>query len=257
MTGPIKTITAGRMKVEIFATRDEMGKKAAADVGKKIRELLKEQSEVNVVFAAAPSQNETLGYLCLEEGIDWTRVNAFHMDEYIGLSADEKQSFVGYLNEHVAHKLPFKSFHSLRGDASDPESECVRYARLLASEKIDVVCLGIGENGHIAFNDPHEAYVFDEKLVKIVSLDEKCRNQQVHDKCFDKLGDVPKKAMTLTIPALMRGKYLFCTVPSELKAAAVKEAIHGEIRNECPATFMRLHDNVTMYCDAYSAKYVL
>ncbi len=253
----IKKLTVNGMCVEVYETREEMGKRVAKDVAECLKRLLAEKEEVNIVFAAAPSQNEFLHFLCTEPGIEWGRINAFHMDEYIGLSADCKQSFVHYLTSHVTEKVSLRSFNPIRGNVTDAEAECQRYEKLILKNPIDVVCLGIGENGHIAFNDPHEAYVFDEKLVKTVSLDEKCRRQQVNDKCFDRIEQVPQTAITLTVPALMRGKYLFCTVPSALKAEAVESVVCGEIGNRCPATMMRLHKNVKLYCDRASAAYIL
>lgn len=253
----LKQFMVNDMRVEVYDTREEMGKRAAEDVAGCLKKLLAEQEEVNMIFAAAPSQNEFLHWLCIQPGIDWSRVNAFHMDEYIGLSPDSEQSFVHYLITHVTGGLSFRRFYPICGDAPDVETECRRYEKLLSEKQIDIVCLGIGENGHIAFNDPHEAYVFDEKLVKTVSLDDRCRRQQVNDKCFDSIEKVPETAITLTVPALMRGKYLFCTVPLALKAEAVGKVVGGEISNSCPATMMRLHKNVRLYCDKASAAYIM
>ena len=253
----LKQFTVNDMLVKVYQNREEMGKSAAEDVAKCLRKTLAEKDEVNMVFAAAPSQNEFLQFLCVQPGIDWGRVNAFHMDEYIGLSSDEEQSFVHYLTDHITGKIPFRNFFPIHGNVEDVETECLRYEKLIADRQIDIVCLGIGENGHIAFNDPHEAYIFDEKLVKTVSLDEKCRMQQVNDKCFRCIKDVPRKAITLTVSALMRGRNLFCTVPSALKAEAVREVVFGEIRNRFPATSMKLHKHVKLYCDKDSAAYIL
>ena len=253
----IKRLKISNMQVKVYSGRAEMGKGAAAETAECLRRLLGEKDVVNMVFAAAPSQNEFLAALCREPGVDWRRVHAYHMDEYIGLAPDAPQSFVRYLEEHVIGRLPFGAFHAIRGDAPDAEAECRRYAGLLADTHIDVVCLGIGENGHIAFNDPHEAYIFDEKLVKIVRLDEKCRRQQVNDKCFERIEDVPGRAITLTVPALTRADCLFCTVPSSFKAEAVRNTLFGEIRNDYPATALRLHKNIQLFCDRDSAEFIL
>lgn len=253
----IKSFFLNNIQVKIYENRQEMGRGAAIEVADRLRKLLAAKEEVNMVFAAAPSQNEFLEALCSQPGIVWERVNAFHMDEYIGLGADAKQSFVHYLNTHVMEKLPFRKFYAIHGDNPDSVAECKRYESLLKDRHVDIVCLGIGENGHIAFNDPHEAYFFDEKLVKIVCLDEKCRRQQINDRCFDRIEDVPKRAITLTVPALAKGDYLFCTVPSKFKAEAVKNTLLGEIRNDYPATALRLHKNIRLYCDIDSAAYLL
>ena len=206
-----------------------------------------------MIFAAAPSQNETLGCLLSRTDIDWSRVNAFHMDEYVGLSTQAEQSFGNYLYQHVFSKAPFKSVNYLRGDAQDVQAECERYSKLLRDYPVDVVMLGIGENGHIAFNDPPVADFADPKPVKIVELDPICRMQQVHDGCFPTLEAVPKYAVTLTVPALVGAKHLICTVPAATKADAVKAMLQGPYGEICPATALRRHDSAMLFLDPDSA----
>jgi len=218
-----------------------------------MRLLLSQQPELNMIFGAAPSQNEFLEALCAEKDIAWERINAFHMDEYLKLPADAPQTFGYFLKERIFDKLPFRSVNYLDGNNPDPEQECERYASLLRQYPVDIVCLGIGENGHIAFNDPHVAFFNDPQSVKIVDLDEACRKQQVNDGCFATLEDVPTHALTLTIPALMNGKYLFCMVPSIRKAWAVFHTLTDPISEVIPATRLREHDNATLYIDADSA----
>lgn len=242
-----------KMLVKIIADRDKMGKVAAKDAAAKIIEMLGEKEELNIIFAAAPSQNEFFAHLIENNKIAWNRINAFHMDEYIGLSKDAPQGFGNFLKEKIFGKVPFKSVSYINGLAENLDQECDRYTDILKKHPIDIVCLGIGENGHIAFNDPAVADFKDKKLVKVVELDLVCRQQQVNDKCFDSLNEVPKQALTLTIPALLSAQYMFCIVPSKLKAKAVYNTLNGEISENCPASILRTKENVTLYLDADSS----
>ncbi len=244
------------LDVKIFETRDEMGAAAADDIAAAIKELLAEKDEINVVFAAAPSQNDMLFHLCQKTDIEWNRINAFHMDEYIGLAPDAPQCFSNFLKRGIFDLKPFKSVNLINAGATDAQEEADRYAKLLTENPIDIVCMGIGENGHIAFNDPHVADFNDEKVVKIVELDNICRMQQVNDGCFKQLDDVPKYALTLTIPTLVSCKYNFCVVPAATKAEAVKNTVLGEISEKCPATILRQKENAILYCDKDSSKYI-
>ena len=209
-----------------------------------------------MIFAAAPSQNEVLASLALDREIPWERVNAFHMDEYIGLSADAPQGFGNFLKEHIFGLAPFSSVNYIDISAKNPDEECERYAALLAEYPTDIVVMGIGENGHIAFNDPPVADFKDPKSVKPVLLDEICRNQQVNDGCFATIDDVPKYAITLTVPTLFAGDYLFCIVPAKTKANAVKATLCDEIGEACPATILRRHKNAILYLDGDSSALV-
>ena len=247
------TFKKDKLEVKIYDTRDNMGKGAADDIASAIKELLAEKEEINMIFAAAPSQNDMLFHLCEKSDIEWERINAFHMDEYIGLKADAPQCFSNFLKKYIFDLKPFKSVNLINAAASSPEEECDRYSALLKKYPVDIVCMGIGENGHIAFNDPHVAEFNDSKLVKPVSLDDMCRNQQVNDGCFEKLSDVPEYAITLTIPALMNAKYNFCVVPAKTKAAAVKNTVEGEVSETCPASVMRIKEGCILYCDADSS----
>ena len=248
----LKTVRRDNLRFEIYDTRAEGGRKAASDGAACIRALLEKQPWVNIIFAAAPSQNDTLAALVREPNVDWKRVRAFHMDEYVGFGREHPQSFGRYLFEHVFGKLPFGEVHYLNGAAENPEAECERYSDLLRTYPTDIVFLGIGENAHIAFNDPWVADLNDPKLVKLVPLDEVCRKQQVHDGCFATLDDVPTHAFSLTVPALVGAGHLFCTVPCATKAEAVVRTANWPVGAEAPATAMRLHPDATMYCDAES-----
>ena len=247
------TFKKDKLEVKIYDTRDEMGKGAADDIAAAIKELLADREEINMIFAAAPSQNDMLLHLCEKTDIQWEKINAFHMDEYIGLAPDAPQCFSNFLKKYIFDLKPFKSVNLINAAATDPEEECARYTKLLEENPVDIVCMGIGENGHIAFNDPHVAEFNDEKTVKPVKLDNICRNQQVNDGCFEKIEEVPEYAITLTIPTLVSAKYNFCVVPAKTKAVAVKNTVEGEITEYCPASILRNKDNAIMYCDADSA----
>lgn len=241
------------LTVSVFENRAEMGRRAAYDTAGAIRETLNEKETVTMIFAAAPSQDEMLDALVLAPDIDWTRIHAFHMDEYVGLPGDAPQSFGCYLTERLFKRLCFASVNRINGAAKDPETECSRYASLLAEHPVDIVCLGIGENGHLAFNDPPVADFNDPMQVKVVTLDSVCRMQQVHDGCFESLKAVPREAITLTIPALLAAKALFCVVPGPTKADAVLQTLTGPIAESCPASVLRTHPGARLYLDTHSA----
>lgn len=250
----MNTFFVDKLKVNVYSNRQEMGKSAAENIAEKFKELIKQKGEINVVWAAAPSQNDVLGELVKIKDVDWKSINAFHMDEYVGLDKNAPQTFGNFLKEHVFGLVPFKRVEYLDANASDTEKECVRYTNLLKERDIDVVILGIGENGHIAFNDPHVADFNDRLSVKVVELDNVCRTQQVNDGCFEKLSDVPTHAITLTVPTLMSAQYMFCIVPSSTKANAVFQTVNGDLSESCPASVLRLHDHATLYLDEQSSK---
>ena len=252
-TAASATFVKDKLIIKAYSTRDEMGKKAALDIAVTIKTLLQEKPVINIIFAAAPSQQECLKCLSEDRSIDWSRINAFHMDEYIGLSTGSPQSFGNFLKEHIFAKVPFRSVNYINGSNPDYEQECQRYAKLLKDNPVDIVCLGIGENGHIAFNDPPVADFDDPKVIKVVELDLVCRQQQVNDKCFDALKQVPTHAFTLTIPTLLNAEYMFCVVPASNKADAVYRTLNDEITEKCPATILRTKENVILYLDNESA----
>lgn len=244
--------TGSKINLMVFDSRKKMGRTAGADAEAKIAELLKSQDTVRVIFAAAPSQNEVLEYLANSTRIDWNRVVAFHMDEYIGLCPEAPQAFSKFLRNRLFDKIKGKAIHLING-SNNPEAECSRYSDLLKEAPIDVICMGIGENGHIAFNDPPVADFEDTALMKQVELDDICRQQQVNDGCFETLEQVPTHALTLTVPMLMSGTYLFCTIPGDTKKDAVYHTITDEISTKCPATILQKHENCRMYTDVDSA----
>ena len=250
----MKSIKKDKLTVKIYNDRPEMGAAAAVEIAAKIKELLTKKDEINMIFAAAPSQSEVLAALVADKSVDWSRVNAYHMDEYIGLDKSAPQGFGNFLKRHIFGLLPFKSVNYIDISAKDPYAEAERYGALLEANPTDIVVMGIGENGHIAFNDPPVADFNDKFVVKPVKLDEICRNQQVNDGCFASIDEVPTHALTLTVPTLTRAPYLFCIVPAKTTAWAVRETINGEIGEHCPATALRLHDNAILYIEKESAR---
>lgn len=230
-----------------------MGTAAACDVSDRVRRLTGEQDMVRMVFAAAPSQNELLDALTGMPALDWGRVEAFHMDEYVGLEENAPQLFGRYLREHLFDRVRPGRVEFINGAASDFEGECARYSALLSERPVDIVCAGIGENGHLAFNDPHVADFQDPKSVKVVTLDDVCRSQQVHDGAFPTIDDVPKVALSLTISALMSARWLYCVVPGPTKTVAVRRTLSEPIATDCPATIMRRHPRAALYIDLEAA----
>jgi len=253
MTEMIKEIAIENLKVRTYENRRAMGENAAKDVVNRINDLLPLQEFVNIIFAAAPSQNEFLYFLSRRHDVNWSRVNAFHMDEYIGLKNDSPQRFGNFLKERFFDKVSLHAVHYLDGNASGIEAECNRYSNLLNENPTDIDCMGIGVNTHIAFNDPHVADFNDPQLVKKVQLDEVCRQQQVDDGCFDNLGQVPSTAITLTIPALMRANYIYSIVPGITKSQAVYHTLNSEVNEKHPSTILRRHLNAILYLDLDSS----
>lgn len=248
MARPIRQFAVDRLEVRVYPDRQSLGEAVAADVAFALKAMLERQARVRVVFAAAPSQNEFLAALAREPGIDWERIVAFQMDEYAGLPPGSPQLFQEYLRKHLFDAVHPGVVHLIEL-GEDAGRAAARYAQLIEEAPIDVVCLGIGENGHIAFNDPPVANFADPLTVKVVELDEACRLQQVHDGCFAALEEVPRRAVTLTVPALMGGRRLFCTVPGPTKRKAVVRALEGRISTECPASILRTHPDCTLYLD--------
>mgnify|MGYP001145374019 CR=1 FL=1 len=254
---PIARFTVDSLKVEAYEDRGQAGGAAALAVAEAIAARQAEAGKANVVFAAAPSQNELLAGLVADPSIDWSRVAAFHMDEYLGISPKHPASFRRYLQEHLFGLVDIPDLHLIPGEAERPPAACLAYDEILRRNPTDVVCAGIGENGHLAFNDPPVADFIDPLLVKVVRLDRACREQQVHDGCFPQLSDVPTHAYTLTVPALLRAAALAVVVPGARKADAVLATLRGPISESCPASALRRHPGATLYLDRESARRVL
>ena len=239
------------IEIRRFPTRTEMGLAAGADIAAAMRGRLRTQRGVRMIFASAPSQQEMLDALVAEPDIDWSRVTAFHMDEYHTLPATAPQRFGPWLKRILFDRVPIGTVHLM---TPEPDAAaCIRdYTRLLAEAPIDFVCLGIGVNGHLAFNDPPVADFADPVDVKIIELDPICRRQQADDGGFRSIEEVPRTALTLTIPRLLRADRLFCVVPGPAKRDAVRRTLNDPIGEACPATVLRTHPACTLYGDAES-----
>ena len=256
-----KSFMVDQLAVQIYTSRDEMGRAVAQDLSDHLQSLMESQDEVRIIFACAPSQDEFTAALSDPDGpaskIDWSKIVAFHMDDYVGLPGDHPESFRRYMQDHLLSNVSVKTFHGIESDAPDVKTECDRYEALLREKPIDVVCLGIGENGHIAFNDPPVADFNDPRLVKVIELDQDCRQQQVNDGCFPDLESVPPQAITLTVPAMTRCKRIFGIVPGVRKAESVLAALTGPISTVCPASILREHPNAKIYLEPDSARLVV
>ena len=254
----MQTITknVGNLPIYIFENRAVMGVAAAERAAKIINDVIAKNGVANVVFAAAPSQDDMLENL-LKQDIDWTKVRGFHQDEYVGIDASEPAGFGNFLDRAIFKKVPFMELHYLLCAADETEAKCAEYTELLKKYPIDLILLGIGENGHLAFNDPAVADFEDPKMIKVVELDDVCRQQQVNDGCFATLNDVPKQAMTLTMSFIMSVPHAVCVVPTIRKANAVYNAVNGPVTTECPASMLRNHADAGLYLDMDSASKIL
>ena len=251
--GLAEKFRAGLLNVYVYESRQAMGQAAAAAVAGELRRLLEERGQAVGIFASAPSQNEFLAALVASPGIDWRRVTGFHLDEYAGMDEGAPQSFRRFLLERLVNKVAFGEFHGLRGESSDAEAECERYAALLAANPPDFAVLGIGENGHLAFIDPPFCDFQDQLPVKVVELDEVCRAQQVNDGAFTSIKEVPRTALSLTIPAIMARPKLFAVVPGPAKRQAVRAAVEGPVETACPASILKNHPDAHLFIDRDSA----
>lgn len=254
---PLRSFTADRLAVEVHGDRRCLGRAAARAAAAYLREVLSSRGLARVVFACAPSQDEFLAALVDPAssgvGIDWRRVVAFHMDEYVGLGAGHPQGFRRYLDSHLLARVPVGAAHLIPAEDADPAAICRAYGERLAEAPIDLICLGVGENGHIAFNDPPAADPRDPALVKVVDLDAACRRQQVNDGCFPSLAHVPRRAYTITVPVFVRARRLSIHVPGRRKAAAVRSMLRGPISPACPASILRTHPDAVLFLDPESS----
>jgi glucosamine-6-phosphate deaminase len=253
MPSPVRTFQTDALSVRVYARLDDLAIAAAQAAHAILARALQDQGRAAVVLAAAASQVKFLEVLTGLPGLDWSRVTALHMDEYLGIEAEHPASFRRFLRERVEHRVKPGAFHYVQGDALLPLDECARYTQLLQAQPIDLCCLGIGENGHLAFNDPPVADFRDPHTVKLVKLDAACRRQQVGEGAFPNLEAVPQYAYTMTIPALCVARRMICVVPERRKAWAVREALLGPISTACPASILRQQAHGTLYLDAESA----
>jgi glucosamine-6-phosphate deaminase len=249
----MKTFTVDALSVAVFDDAAALARAAAADAADAIRAAIDARGEANVMLATGNSQLACLAELAQRSDLEWNRVRAFHMDEYVGLAAGHTASFRRYMRERVASRVRLKEFHYIEGDSGDAEGEAQRYEALLRTHPLDLCCCGIGENGHLAFNDPPVADFADPHAVKVVALEDASRRQQVGEGHFARLDDVPTHAITVTIPALLAATRVLAIVPEARKANAVKRALRGDISTECPASILRCQPHATLYLDNDSA----
>ncbi len=241
------------LDVQVFDDSGLLGAAAARDAVEVIGVAIRDRGHANVMFASGNSQFSFLDQLARGGGVDWSRVTGFHMDEYLGLAAEHPAGFGRYMRERVISQLHPAEFHVIDGEAADAQAECVRYSALLRAHPLDLCCLGIGENGHLAFNDPPVANFNDPADVKVVELDDACRRQQVGEGHFPDVGAVPTHALTVTIPALLAAGRVFAIVPDARKAEPVRRALEGPIDTACPASILQTQAHVTLYLDRKSA----
>ena len=252
---PVKSKTFGSIPVHVFESNEQVGQRAADDFGNLVTSLLSKQDRVAIILATGNSQLTFMGALSKKKELPWGKVVVFHMDEYLGMSGTHAASFARYIRERLVNIVHPAAFYPIVADSTDAEAEMKRYAELLAKFPPDICVLGIGENGHLAFNDPPADFETKE-ILKIVTMDRECRMQQVGEGHFPTIEDVPPQALTLTVPALLSAKHVLAVVPEARKAVAVKAALEGPVTPNCPASILRTKPNIVMYLDRDSAKLV-
>ena len=241
------------LEVRIYESPEELARAAAQRSAELLQKASPDGQPINVVFSTGASQFEFVGALRTRTDINFSRLNGFHLDEYLGISEDHPASFRRWLRDRIETPLAPHRFHYIDGNATDPEAECKRYTRLLAAHPIHLGLIGIGENGHIAFNEPGATDFHDPRSVRIITLDERSRSQQVDEGWFANVGDVPEQAITLTVPAILRSEAIISVVPAARKADAVQRALEGPIESSCPASILRRHPNACLFLDTASA----
>lgn len=252
MPSPLQN-TAGKAEVQVFDSKAAAGAAAAAAAAASLQRALQVRQKARLIVATGNSQLETVKSLAQFPNIDWSRIEVFHMDEYAGIPSVHPASFRRWIRAKLVDLVHPGEVHYIEGDAANLQEECARYGRLISNAPIDLCLLGIGENGHLAFNDPHVADFNDPLVMKIVMLDEVSRRQQVGEGHFPTLSDVPQQALTLTIPTLMKSEHIVCSVPERRKAEAVKNALEGPVAPQCPASLLRTHSQTTIFLDIESA----
>ena len=247
-------LTIGTLKLEIHPSGEAAGAAAARDVADFLQQRETRTSDMGVIFATGASQLFTLRSLTAIPDLPWNKVCGFHLDEYVGLSPDHPASFRHYLREHLTQLVPMKEFHEIDGNVADPDWMCQEYTHKLRLRNPQLCLLGVGENGHLAFNDPAEADFIDHQAMKLVNLDPVCRQQQLAEGWFKSFSEVPEQALTLTIPTLFNIPKLIVSVPGRRKAPIVRQMLEEPISTSCPATILRTHPDATIYLDRESAE---
>ncbi|MFQ5793531.1 MAG: glucosamine-6-phosphate deaminase [Candidatus Bipolaricaulia bacterium] len=239
-------------EIKMFETKDQISEAAAQQAAELLRKAIDEKGEATFVAATGTSQFEFLAALVKKPSIDWSKTTMFHLDEYIGLPEDHPASFRKYLKERLIDQVHPGTVHLIQGDAEDPEAECERLNQMIGDKEIDVTFVGVGENGHLAFNDPPADFETEKPYI-IVELDKRCREQQVGEGWFKRLDDVPRQAISMSIQQIMRSKHIICTVPGWRKAQAVKQILEAEISPQHPASILREHESASIYLDKDSS----
>jgi glucosamine-6-phosphate deaminase len=248
-----KLFSVDQLQVHLHDSQPSLAQEVTEIAHAYLVKVLESQKTARVILATGNSQMQFLQHLVAKGGIDWARVTCFHMDEYLGIDANHRASFRRYMQERVVARVKPGAFHFLEGDCDEPLQECHRYEELLREAPIDLCCLGVGENGHIAFNDPPVANFTEKEWVKLVKLDDACKQQQVNEGHFGSLAEVNPYAFTLTIPALCAARKMLCICPEKRKAAAVKEMLLGPVSTSCPASFLRTQNQAILFLDKDSA----
>ena len=241
------------MEIIISENKDEAGLKAASKGADYIRKAIEEKGESHIILATGASQFEVLNQL-IKEDLDWSKVTVFHLDEYIGLSISHPASFRKYLKERFADKVPIKEFNYINGEV-DVVQECKRLGERISKVSIDTAFIGIGENGHLAFNDPPADFETEDPYI-IVNLDDNCRKQQLGEGWFKTFQDVPQKAISMSVKQILKSDVIICTVPDQRKSEAVKKTIWSDISPEVPASILRKHNKTFLYLDEDSASLI-
>ena len=253
MGEPNKEFTVDSLSVRVYAEAADLCADAVRETQARLSGAIESEGSAAAILATGNTQIDFLKLLAEQGGVDWSKVTLFHMDEYLGIDGGHPASFPRYMKERVEALLNPKVFHYLQGDADEPVRECERYEALLRAQSIDLCMLGLGENGHLAFNDPHVANFEDERAVKIVSLDETCRLQQVKQGHFPDIQNMPQYALTITIPTLLSAEKVLCMALDERKQRPVERLLQGPIGHDCPATALRGCENATLLLDAKAA----
>lgn len=253
MNKPVNIFRKDNLKVKIFNQENEMGEAAAEFTASKLMSAIEERQMANLILATGTSQFSFLSAL-KKKKLPWDKITVFHLDEYTGISDDHPASFRRYLKERILSEVSPRKVYLLNADSADLQKEMDTYEMLLKSHPVDIACIGIGENGHIAFNDPPVADFNDPLWVKEVSLDHECRMQQLEEGWFPTLGEVPEKAVTLTVTAIMNSKTISCVVPGKRKVSAISKTLNAAINEDCPATILRRHPDAVLFLDSLSSK---
>jgi glucosamine-6-phosphate deaminase len=249
----VKQVEVGTLKLQIYASAKAAGEAAALSTAQTLKQLEETASEIAVIFATGASQLETLHALTSMPDLPWGKVRGFHLDEYIGIDENHPASFRRYLRERLTHRVPMREFFEIDGSTPDPDHVRRQYVGELSAADPQLCLLGIGENGHLAFNDPSEADFEDPEAMKVVTLDDACRQQQLSEGWFPSFEEVPHQALTLTIPTVLKVPRLIVSVPGRRKAQSVRRTLEDPISTACPATILRTHPDVTLYLDEESA----